>query len=237
MTKRYSILQKKIQELESELNCVFSLAAQTQTHTPCPDAVLEDIHQKFVFVSNLLSAELASGPYKPHHLYHIARRLSELERAFLGWDGFKTSALNFEDNASTCSCSTESCLNDDGEASDDLGSPVNYEEDPERFSQGLHEEKALVEFGGGLNHDNLLQAELLDCLVEKRAKEGIVGVGLIEKDVKGKQKKVGIGRLCGARAMAGGVLVLGMALMGYAMGRFYGCFYYVEQPGCFLGPT
>ncbi|KAG6720986.1 hypothetical protein I3842_03G089800 [Carya illinoinensis] len=235
MTKRYSILQKKLQELESELNRVYSLAAQTQT--PCPDAVLEDIHQKFVFVSNLLSAELASGPSKPHHLYHIARRLSELERAFLVWDGrFKTSALNFDDNASTCSCSTESYLDDDGEASDNLGSPVYYEDDPERFSQVLQEEKALVEFGGGhVNHDDLLQAELLDCLVEKGAKEGVVGVDFIEKDVKGKQKKVGISRLCGA--MAGGVLVLGMALMGYAMGRFYGCFYYVERPGCFLSPT
>lgn len=61
MTKRYSILQRKLQELESELSQRFSLPATTA----CSQLLLEDIEQRFAFLKNLLSAEVASHPSKP----------------------------------------------------------------------------------------------------------------------------------------------------------------------------
>lgn len=227
MTERYSILQKKLQELESELHHHVSIPDKN----PIPEDVLEAFQNRFLFVKNLLRAEIKSHPSNPRYLHHIAGRLAELERDFEVWDGDKTSAMNRDDNASTCAC-TESCLNDDGEASVELGSPV-YEDEPERLSQGdLVEEKALVEFCARPKQENLLQKEVLDSnLYEEKAKEE-VSVGF-ERNVKGEQRRVGIGSLCGA--MASG-LVLGMALTGYAMGRLSGCFQYVE-PGSFLTPT
>lgn len=238
-------MQKKLEELESVLKySVFSLAA----NSPCSQLVLQDINQKFVFLKNLLSAEIASHPSKPHHLHHIEHRLARLESDFNGWDGrFKTSALNniLDDTASTCSC-TESGLNDDGEASDDgdddLGSLVLYEEEDDepagRLSSGLMvENNALVEFRGDMKHesDQLQDQELYDCPVEEKAKEEIRVEMESEKEVKGEERRVAIGSLFGA--MTTGV-VLGMTLiMGYVMGKFSaGCFLSVE-PGTFLIPT
>jgi hypothetical protein len=216
MTKRYSILRKKLQEVESELRHVFSLPVTT----PCSELLLEEIHQKFVFAKNLLSAEVASHPSKPHHLQHLEQRLTELERDFQEWVNFKASAFDHveDDNASRCSC-TESCLNDDGEASSDLGSPV-YE--------GLIGEKALVGFSGGfnLNQENSMPAGCLHCFVEEKAEEETVRA-------KHEQRRVGIASLC--RAMAIGA-VLGVAFMGYVMARISGCFHYAE-PRSFPTPT
>lgn len=125
-----------------------------------------------------------------------------------------------DDNASRCSC-TESCLNDDGEASADSGSPV-YEEGPERFSQVLVEEKARVEFSGGiLNQENALQAGCFDCLVEEKAKQETKGE---------EERRVGVRSLCGAMAIGA---VLGMALMCSVMVRFSVCFQYYAEPPSF----
>ncbi|KAE8022375.1 hypothetical protein FH972_008178 [Carpinus fangiana] len=215
MTKRYSILQRKLQGLESELSQRFSLPATTA----CSQLLLEDIEQRFVFLNNLLSAEVASHPSKPHHLHHIEQRLAQLEHDFRTWRSFKTSLLNHEDdgNGSRCSC-TESCLNDDGEAS--------AEEDTERFSHGLVVgDRALVEFSRGLNKEKaLLQAGCFDSLVEEKA----------EQERKGEQRRpVGVGSWCGAMAVG---VVLGMALMGFVMVRFSGCFHYAD-PRSFLTST
>ena len=113
ITKRYAILQKKLKELESELDQLFSLPPET----PYNQRFSQDIQQRFLFLKNLLSAEIASRPRKPYHLQHIAQRLLELEAAFQEWDSFQTSALDHVEKGSTCSC-TESCLNDDGEAAE-----------------------------------------------------------------------------------------------------------------------
>jgi hypothetical protein len=218
MTKRYSILQRKLQELEFELSQVFSLPATTQ----CSQPLLEDIRQRFVFVNNLLSAEVASHPSKPHHLHHIQQRLTELERNFRACESFKTHVD--DDNASRCSC-TESCLNDDGKASADSGSPV-YEEGPKKFSLGFVEEKARVEFSGGiLNQENVLQAGYFNCLVEEKAKQETKGE---------EERRVGVRSLCGAMAIGA---VLGMALMCSVMVRFSGCFQYYAEPRSFLIST
>ena len=106
-------MQKKLKELESELDQVFSLPLEAPYH----QRFSQDIQQRFLFLKNLLSAEIASHPRKPYHLQHIAQRLLELEAAFQEWDSFQTSSPDHVEKGSTCSC-TESCLNDDGEAAE-----------------------------------------------------------------------------------------------------------------------
>ncbi|KAL6321817.1 hypothetical protein AAG906_035514 [Vitis piasezkii] len=135
MAKRYAILQKKLQELESQLNQVISFPSAT----PCHQLLAESIQQRFLFFNNLLSAETVSHPKRPHHLRHIAQRLTELESAFHAWDEFRTSAPDHVETGSACSC-TESCLNDDGgDGCWEMGSLVY--EDPEGFFEGAGEEK------------------------------------------------------------------------------------------------
>lgn len=82
-----------------------------------------------------------------------------------------------------------------------------------------------MEFSGGLNKDKaLLQAGCFDRLVEEKA----------EQERKGEQRRpVGIGSWRGAMAVG---VVLGMALMGFVMVRFSGCFHYAE-PRSFLTST
>lgn len=132
MTKRsYSILQKKLKELESVLSELLSLPPETPNYNH--QLYAQDIEQRFEFIRKLLSAEItSSNPKKRYHLQHVARRLAELESIFKEWDNFKalTVVEHFEPPVSTCSCA-ESCVNDndgdgDGEGDDDV-SPKSYE--------------------------------------------------------------------------------------------------------------
>ncbi|KAF8008672.1 hypothetical protein BT93_K2361 [Corymbia citriodora subsp. variegata] len=109
MTKRYFMLQRKLEDTESELKTVFSLPA---SETPSRQFLSECIRQRLLFLNNLLSAEFASNPKQPQHLCHVARRLTDLEATFRAWDNDEDEAGPAED-ASVCSC-TESCLRDDG---------------------------------------------------------------------------------------------------------------------------
>lgn len=203
MTKGYSILQKKLQELESILTQVFALPPDTPYH----QHYAEDIEQRFVFLKNLLSAEIASSPKKPHHLQHIGKRMVELATAFHDWDEYRSLTQDQVEKVSTCSC-TESCLNDDGGTSPELGS-LGFE-DPENEFDGLMKEKEPVE-------------------MEKiRAEEKISDLKREEKGV-----GIGIGRFFGS--MATGV-VIGMVLMGFFTLKFCRCFPYVEHSVC-LTPT
>ncbi|XVF49356.1 hypothetical protein PTKIN_Ptkin04bG0005000 [Pterospermum kingtungense] len=111
MTKKSAILQKKVKQLESELNQLFSLPPD---QTPCDQRFFQDIQQRLLFLKTLLSAEIASRPRNPpYHLQHLAKRLLKLEAAFQQWDSFQSSAPDHVEKGSTCSC-TESCLIDDG---------------------------------------------------------------------------------------------------------------------------
>lgn len=224
-----STLKKKLKELESELNHLYS-------KTPWLQHDVEEIVQKFEFLKNLLSAEIASRSSKPPRSLHLMeQRFSELNQEF--WDRLHASVLmnvHADDiNALTCAC-TDSCLEgEDDDDEDDLftSQPV-YEEDPERLSPSLVGEKALVEFSGVLKDDNALHGEFPDCLVEEKVKEENIRVEF-ERHVEEEEKRVGMRSICGA--MASGI-VLGMALMGYLMGRVCGSFHYVDQ-GSFLTPT
>ncbi|KAK2653546.1 hypothetical protein Ddye_013402 [Dipteronia dyeriana] len=84
MAKRsYSILQKKLQELETQLTGAFSLPPEA----PYRHFYSQEIDQKFVFLNTLLSAEIAStSPKKPFNLNHISQRVMDLEAEFRDWD-------------------------------------------------------------------------------------------------------------------------------------------------------
>ncbi|KDP22421.1 hypothetical protein JCGZ_26252 [Jatropha curcas] len=132
-TERYSILQKRVQELESYLNRLFSLPLDSDN--PYHEEYTQDFDQKLDFLKTLLSTEIVSSPEKPqYHLQHIGQRVSELETAFRKWNEYKTPPHVHEETASTCLCN-ESCLNNtDGEV-----------EQENIVVEGLIEEKAPVE--------------------------------------------------------------------------------------------
>lgn len=231
MTKRYALLQKKLQELESQLNKIFGLSGEYD------HIQIDDFEQRLGFVKSLLAAEIASGPTKPHHLVHMSQRLDEL---IAYWDCFKTTSF---DNSSTCFC-TDACLNHDGEVENDdddndSPSPVYYEDPPEEIVINSEEDimfnakedkLALVEFGGvdlvDKETTSFNAIEFSDCLVdEKGDDEERVG-----------KRKLGRGGFSGGLASG---MVIGMALMGFFMVTFSGCFRYGDQQYAsdFLTPT
>lgn len=133
MPKTFSILHKKLEELELQLHHALS---QTPTST-----LSQEIQQKFVFMANLLSAEAASCPTEPRHLSHIARRLSQLEAAFRDLGEGEDYFLDHVDDSSACSC-TESCLNDENENEDEAKSCLEGDDgDGGEFYECVVEEK------------------------------------------------------------------------------------------------
>ncbi|KAL9412061.1 hypothetical protein AB3S75_045637 [Citrus x aurantiifolia] len=142
MTKRsYSILQKKLKELESVLSELLSLPLETPNYNH--QLYAQDIEQRFEFVRKLLSAEItSSNPKKRYHLQHVARRLAELESIFKEWDNYKalTVVEHFQPPVSTCSCA-ESCVNDDDGDGDGDISPKSYEGLMEEEVNNVREKK------------------------------------------------------------------------------------------------
>ncbi|KAG5616622.1 hypothetical protein H5410_016446 [Solanum commersonii] len=139
MTKRYGILRKKLEKLESDLHLLFAFPSDSETH----EILSHAIEQQLEFLNHLLAAEITSSPSKPRHLYHIGRRLNELETVFdlHSQQQLDGNNMNDHDAASVCSCS-ESCINDDGEAAveRDFGdSTVNYEDSPVVDVKGVEE--------------------------------------------------------------------------------------------------
>lgn len=215
MTKRCSILQKKLKELESILYQLLSLPPETPFNH---QLYAQDIDQRFEFVRKLLSAEIASHPKKPYHLQHIARRLTELEAIFKEWDSLKAlTVLDHFEPVSTCSC-RESCLDNEGdegdaEVSPELGSPGL--EEAQKFYQGLVEE------------------EQVHGVEEKEI--GADDDEAAEKDVKREDKRICVvGKYVGVMAVG---IMLGMAFTGLIMARFSGCFNCVKDSNFLLTPT
>ncbi|XVF11189.1 hypothetical protein REPUB_Repub08aG0004500 [Reevesia pubescens] len=248
MTKRYAILQKKLKELESELNQVFSLQPD---QTPYHQRFSQDIQQRFLFLKNLLSAEIVSSPRKPYHLQHIAQRLLELEAAFKEWDSFQTSAApDHVEKGSTCSC-TESCLNDDGQAvegSSELMSLSDLEQVAEASTElmslagldleGFDEEDRVVPVP--VENFNDQTTRIIDeAETEKRKleEERVLVEAAAEKSMIRKEETNGVRFTKYLGTLASGV-VLGMVLMAFFMLRFSGCLhYYATDYTICLSPT
>ncbi|KAB2598514.1 hypothetical protein D8674_001434 [Pyrus ussuriensis x Pyrus communis] len=255
MTKTYRILRKKLKELESYLESVLALppeelAAECQLHH------FLDMAQRLSFLEKMLSAEKASSPSKPKHLEHMSRRLKELGKILSEWVdslGLTSSGMDcehvrddHEDVGSTCSC-TESCLNDDGDATADDG--VDGLSSPQRYQdlEGCYEEKEeeykelpVVLFG----RENRSQV----IVEEKEETDGGVVAKLV--DVKrssssaseGERKSGGSNGGVGVRMMCGAVVIgwlLGMVsavVAGLSPGGFlFQCG--SQQYGNFLTPT
>lgn len=241
-------MQSKLRELQCILDEALLLGPETQSH----DSISNEIKQKFAFIGNLLSAEVASHPSKPHHLHHISERLSTLEKEFHQWDSFRSLPCHDDsDRDSTCSC-TESCHNDDGEALDDTDL-VDFEE-TEKIFLDSNCEKGIVEYGGYVEKekhigemDNLDYEDADDFFKDFAGEKGIVEFdcallgksgeeGEKNNDLEGEERKEStIGKKC-CCALASGV-VIGMILMGFIMVNISGCFHYVTEQVSFDVPT
>ncbi|EOY22899.1 Uncharacterized protein TCM_014933 [Theobroma cacao] len=236
MTKKsFTILQKKLKELESELNQVFALPPETPHHK----SFSQDIQQRFLFLKNLLSAEIASRPGKPY-LQHIAQRFLELESAFQDWDSFQASAPDHIEKGSTCSC-TDSCLNDDGEAAEgslelSLADMEEVAEPSAELSlagwdlEGSDEERMVTV----PVLENLETARVSEAESERRNEEERVWVEAERSMRKEETNRVWFGKYL--RTLASGV-VLGMVMMGCLMVRLSGCFHYASDYTFRLSPT
>ncbi|XVE56374.1 hypothetical protein DITRI_Ditri04bG0004100 [Diplodiscus trichospermus] len=222
MTKRYAILQKKLKELESELKQAVALPPET----PHRRRFSQDIQQRFLFLRNLLSAEITSGPRKPYHLQRLGQKLLELETAFQEWDSFQISTPDHVEKGSTCSC-TESCLNDDGEPAEGSSELMSLS-DLEHVAENSTDQFGLggLDLEGFDDEDGLVSVPV-SCVenlentineadeTEKRKEEERVWVeGEKSKMIKEKGNGVGYGKCLGS--LASGV-VIGMVLMAFFM--------------------
>ncbi|KAK8598837.1 hypothetical protein V6N13_076783 [Hibiscus sabdariffa] len=233
MTKRYTTLQKKLKELESQLNQALSLPLETTSH----QSFSQDIQQRFLFLNNLLSAEVSSGPRNPFHLQHIAKRVLELEAAFKEWDSFQSSAPDHVEEGSACSC-TESCLNDDGESetaaeegSTELISLSDLEQAAEASTE-LSLAKAGLDFEGFKEQDHKVEhVEKHDRSEEEEEEDWVEATKriMIREEGEGEEMKgAWLGECWAPLPLASGVLI-GMLLMVVFMVRFSGCFHCYED--------
>lgn len=103
------LLQKKLQELEASLTAAgHDPPLDPQRRTSYDD----DVDKRFVFLRNLLSAELASQPDAPDQLREIGQRLVGLEAALFD----RSQSRN--GTPSVCSDCTHALLNADDRESD-----------------------------------------------------------------------------------------------------------------------
>lgn len=136
------MLQKKLQELESELADVFRLPLDSNHSHQTP---FDDIKQRLSFLSKLLSAEVESQPQTSEQLQEIGQRLTELKDAFCDWNESRTCDFNnHDDTLSICSDCNQALLYDDVVES---GSPTREAEDfssekpPEKFLDSMEKDE------------------------------------------------------------------------------------------------
>ncbi|KAL6004953.1 hypothetical protein ACLOJK_005512 [Asimina triloba] len=130
MARRYGILQKKVEELESEVGNLLLLR-----NIQLDDDFDKAIKGKFIFARRLLSAEMQMVP--PQHLHHIESRLSALEAAFLSWLRSSRSSDGVAVYASlACSCNCCSNADEEAEMGDDFGSLLDVSREEEDFFLG-----------------------------------------------------------------------------------------------------
>lgn len=226
MTKKKAIFQKKLEEVETQLNEILSLP---EDH-PNRLLVSNEFEQSLVFVKNLLYAEISSHPSsKSHHFQHFYHKLEHMEAVFRGWDGnfnFSIPDHNTDDDSS-CSC-TDSCFKDDDNVDDDYEVTANVDPEIVFDWEGFAEDKALVEYKGNLvEKDTEKPIEFLDCLVEEKVDEEKCR---FEDDLEKtgvKRAGNGITSILLCKAVTIGI-VIGMCLMGWFMVKFSGCFEFEE---------
>ncbi|KAJ4951044.1 hypothetical protein NE237_027876 [Protea cynaroides] len=157
MVMGYELLQKKLQEIATQLEYAAALPLDTPYHQLL--SIAEGLDARFTFLKNLQSAEIQSQSQKPHELDHIAQVYENLKSIFKDWCSFRISTRfctesgpnNFifvehkdsggsspdHDNASRRSY-TESCLNDDRSLDS------HSSQDPGIFLEGVIQEEQAV---------------------------------------------------------------------------------------------
>jgi len=133
MGKKYALLQRKVENLESQLIPILATPPDPETmpaHHPIP----KGINQQLLFINNLLTTEIALSPASDEahccHLAQIARRVRLLQSTLQKWAEAKPNSASIEPgSASMCSC-TESCLADADEDEDEDGYCGEGEESP-----------------------------------------------------------------------------------------------------------
>ncbi|KAH0979094.1 hypothetical protein GBA52_006271 [Prunus armeniaca] len=265
MAKRSLILQKKLNEVEAQLNHVLSLPPEDPSTTPCSHQLQRyDMEQRLAFVKTLLCAEMASHPSKPHHLKHMAWRLGELEKIFHDWNSFTLTSAELDqyhvdrdgngdgdDGRSTCSC-TESCLDDDDckTSADDslIGSPSERDKEAAEGGSEVEEnnkEMPMVVFNNSVFEHDEGEEEMKEKVTEDEERDDVVEVmkrsssnRISEEEVERKRGSSGVGMTCGAMVTG---WMLGMVSMGLVMlssaGFLFPCGGGDHQYGNFLIPT
>ncbi|GMH08790.1 hypothetical protein Nepgr_010630 [Nepenthes gracilis] len=222
----YAILQKKLEELESQRNAFLE-------EKPCGEQLIvsEEMEQRISFIKNLLAAELKaasqSNQKQPlHRLAHLAHRLQILEAAFrnnsdddclaaadssitVHNDVISDDLGSDSDSCPTCSC-TDSCRNDDdddrGEFDSTAGLMAVY--DNPVFSCG--------------------HSALIEAFGEDEEEE--------ERDVRSVETEAPrFAGGCGYWRGVGSAMMVGAVLMGMAMVSDY--FYLLAYPPLFPPPT
>ncbi|KAF7824877.1 putative transmembrane protein [Senna tora] len=236
MSKRCSVLEARLRELESIVHDLF-LRHQSDHRIDFS----EDERQKFAFVKNLLSAEISSSPpsNKPQRrLQRLAKRVAKLE------DAFSNQQFDLMMHSS-CSC-TESCFEPLT-----MVESTETEDFPEGNDGEKKEEQAMVEWEGEAKKEGkkfgtlLVYEDAEDHFLEgfghggliigkKGLKEELVKKDIVLRNIEiRREEKSAFGPICGAMAFG---IVVGMALMGFTMLKFSGCFPFMDQP-CFITPT
>ncbi|PQQ04357.1 hypothetical protein Pyn_31270 [Prunus yedoensis var. nudiflora] len=265
MAKGSLILQKKLNEVEAQLNHVLSLPPEDPSTTPCRHQLqCYDMEQRLAFVKTLLCAEMASHPSKPHHLKHMAWRLGELEKIFHDWNSFTLTSAELDqyrvdhdgngdggDGRSTCSC-TESCLDDDDckTSADDsvIGSQSERNEEAAEGGSEVEEnnkEMPMVVFNNSVFEHDEGEEEMKEKVTKDEERDDVVELmkrsssnRISEEEVERKRGSSGVGMTCGAMVTG---WMLGMVSMGLVMlsstGFLFPCGGGDHQYGNFLIPT
>ncbi|KAK7401152.1 hypothetical protein VNO78_12471 [Psophocarpus tetragonolobus] len=174
MDKDYKNLHAKLTELQAILDEALLLGPKTQSQ----DSISNEIKNKLAFAGNLLSAEAASDPSKPHHLHHISEMLSTMQRNFHHWDSFRSLPCHdFDKDHSSCSCT-------DDHETDLVEDPEELFANFEKASGYVEEEKQRGSGTDDHETDLVEDPEKLfpDCNCEKA--KGYVGEEKLREEMK-----------------------------------------------------
>ncbi|KAJ0962031.1 hypothetical protein J5N97_029859 [Dioscorea zingiberensis] len=139
------LLEKKIQELQSQLTPLLRAPAAAALPGSEPTESTGDIPAKIGFLNNLLAREMEiNSENKPEYLNHVAERLAMLEAAFHNWNNHGHGGAPplddlLNDDIPTCSC-THSCLIDEQEEEEEVqvedGNRMDKEEEDDDDDDG-----------------------------------------------------------------------------------------------------
>lgn len=147
MERPFTVLEKKLAELESQLTEL--LVGSPDDESPdgtacCRQSAFKEARPRIEFLKTLLAAEKECHPCEgPVHLAHIEERLAAVDGAFRKWvDCVVTPEVDFRELL-VCSC-TDACFSEEGMEEDD-----SVREEAECFVPPMSKDVEILELGGG----------------------------------------------------------------------------------------